>query len=658
MSTENIGINNSSPSDSNKFDEKLYLLLFADVANALTVNGFRSGEEHYNKHGKTEIESGTRSFLSQSNNVDAQTALASLSVVIGRISKENLVPWIFLSKNDQALIGKFINILFEIIYVASYPDLQKAVGSGTMKSGLLHWIEHGREEIIKGERNIGSVTTSGRTHALPAASVVTNANLHAILGAIDDWGSFVHACAAGVEFRLAPLGPQPDNDAGALPTAYTAIQALNNARAIPVELAIHTDIHSGTDSLYGCDPKVIAFYLPQYHRVRENDEWWGEGFTEWTNVRKAKPNFIGHNQPHVPLGHEYYDLADPTVQRRQAALAKEYGVTAFCYYLYWFDGRRMLERPLDQMLADDTIDHEFCVCWANENWTRTWDGKADDILIGQTHTPAADRRFIRDTLKYLRDPRYLRIDGKLALLVYRVDLLSNCRETTRVWREEVRKAGLGELHLCAVQFYGVTDPEPWGFDAAVEFPPHGWLVPENAPCTPPTLLNSDFQGHIFDYQKTVEWALSKPIPDYRWYRGVFPGWDNTARRQDTPHIFAHSDPYKFESWLTEIIRQTVIMAPIEHQVVFVNAWNEWGEGAHLEPDEQTGRLNLMALNSAIKTAKHEAWPLGALGRLRQVSSYPGRDKDERALLNLLRAQERAFSVLTAQLRATGVNPFV
>jgi tetratricopeptide (TPR) repeat protein len=444
----------------------------------------------------------------------------------------------------------------------------------------------------------------------------------------------------------------------ALMPETTALKRRERSRSADSQsAAIRSVITHAAEDIYSVDPKIIAFYLPQYHPVKENDEWWGEGFTEWINVKKAKPNFVGHDQPRVPENQHYYDLSDPQVQRNQAKIAKEFGITAFCYYLYWFDGRRILELPLDQMLADKSIDHEFCVCWANENWTRTWDGKASDILLEQVHSDDSDRRFIHDNMKYLRDPRYMRVDGKLVLLVYRVDLIPNCRETAEIWREEVRKAGLGELHLCAVQFYGITDPAPWGFDAAVEFPPHGWLVQENLPDHKLKMLNKNFKGQIFDYGKAVDWALSKSIPDYRWYRGVFPGWDNTARRQDTSHIFADSSHIKFEYWLTEVLRQTVTMAPPEHQVVFVNAWNEWGEGAHLEPDDKNGQLNLMALNSALKTARQEAWPLSVLGRLRQAGDYPGRSTDERALLAHLLGQEQSLATLAAQLRATGVNPF-
>lgn len=428
-----------------------------------------------------------------------------------------------------------------------------------------------------------------------------------------------------------------------------AEKIFSTAQPVNWNNTIKTHHSSYSGDLFAVNPKVIAFYLPQYHKVKENDEWWGEGFTEWTNVRKARPNFSGHYQPHKPLDGLYYDLADVNVQIKQAELAKEYGVSAFCYYMYWFGGRRVLERPLDQMLDNRKVDIPFCVCWANENWTRTWDGKADDVLLSQEHSPENDRLFIIDALKYLQDPRYLRIDGRLVLLVYRTDLLPNCAATAAIWREEVRRAGLGELHLCAVQFYGITDPTPWGFDAAVEFPPHGWLVQENLPDTQPEMLNDEFSGYIFDYEKAVDYALKKMTPDYRWYRGVFPGWDNTARRQNTSHIFHNSNPFAFERWLTEVLRQSVLMAPPEHQVVFINAWNEWGEGAHLEPDEMNGKLNLSAVHSALRTIRHESQPLAILSRLRQMQDYPERSQDELLLLNLLRGNYQSTQALKAML---------
>lgn len=397
------------------------------------------------------------------------------------------------------------------------------------------------------------------------------------------------------------------------------------------------------------NPKIVAFYLPQYHRIKENDSWWGEGFTEWTNVRKAVPNFVGHSQPHVPLNKNYYDLSDRSVQENQSILAKQFGVHAFCYYMYWFNGRRVLEKPLDQMLSNKNIDTEFCICWANENWTRTWDGNEKDVLLAQVHSPESDRAFILDAMKYLSDPRYMRVNGKLMLLVYRVDLIENCAGTASIWREEVRRAGLGELYLCAVQFYGITDPTPWGFDAAIEFPPHGWLEQSNLPDEPYQQLNKNFSGHIFDYKKSIDHALRKTIPDYNWHRSAFPGWDNTARRQNTPHIFAGNNPTLFESWLTQILRQQIIMSEPSHQVVFINAWNEWGEGAHLEPDEHFGYGNLEAVSSSLRTVRDEGEVINILRRLRRSDNYSERESDELTLLNILRGHEQSIRYLSQQL---------
>ena len=576
-----------------------------------------------------------------------QVAVPVIVALLGQASTDTPCPWGFLSDEEATLVQDFADTLFEAVYSDAYPDIRQIPDSNCGTSGFAHWLAFGRQEIADGQRAIGTAHAPARL-SLPNGS----AELQSLVAAVKDWGTLLLSCSRGVDYRVVPLRFD-DREA----PAAAALRELAQARTDPNGQAIRSDLQTGAEHLYGCAPRIVAFYLPQYHTIPENDLWWGKGFTEWVNVRKALPNFEGHHQPHVPLARDYYDLSDPQVQRKQAALAKEYGVSAFCYYMYWFNGRRVLERPLNAMLTDKSINHEFCVCWANENWTRTWDGKADDILIGQHHSPESDRRFILDALKYLADPRYLRVGGKLVLLVYRVDLLPDCRLTAAIWRDEVRRAGLGDLHLCAVQFYGISDPEPWGFDAAVEFPPHGWLVPENAPATSPAIINPAFQGTILDYTKSVEWALSKPYPDYTWYRTAFPGWDNTARRQDTPHIFASSNPLAFQSWLTSILRQTVIMAPVEHQIVFVNAWNEWGEGAHLEPDEQVGLLNLMALNSALSEARQAAWPLSLLARLRRPGDYPRRAGDEMALLNLLRSSENALGALVAQLRATGVNPF-
>ena len=557
---------------------------------------------------------------------------------------------------SDAVVEEFKNVLFESVYLQSCTDVAAALRHGGVVSGYDHWLERGRTEILERNRTLVDAPDPAEVVRQTRRSSLHD-DTRAVIDFIDDWRALLLGFSVGVAYlpqaRETPV-PAPEPAPALAPVPETV-----NYRVEPSDSTwtVQRVTTPGLEQYYDASPQIVAFYLPQFHRVRENDEWWGEGFTEWTNVRKARPNFKGHFQPRVPFGHDYYDLADPSVQQRQCRLAKEYGIRAFCYYLYWFDGRRLLELPLDQMLAEKTIDHEFCVCWANENWTRTWDGKANDILLGQTHTPDSDRRFILDSMKYLRDPRYMRVDGKLILLVYRVDLLPNASATAAIWREEVLKAGLGELHLCAVQFYGVTDPAPWGFDAAVEFPPHGWLGQENLMVPQPELINPDFKGYIFDYDKCVDWALSKPIPDYRWYRGAFPGWDNTARRQDTPHIFANSNPFSFERWLTAALRQSVIMAPPEHQIVFVNAWNEWGEGAHLEPDEAGGHFNLMALNSALKTARDSGWVLTLLGRLRTRGDYPERTSDELRLVNHLRGHEQALRALSDRLRATGSNPY-
>ncbi len=347
--------------------------------------------------------------------------------------------------------------------------------------------------------------------------------------------------------------------------------------------------------------KLIAYYLPQFHPIPENDEWWGKGFTEWTNVTKATPLFGGHYQPHLPGELGFYDLRIPEVMERQIELAKQYGIHAFCFYYYWFGGKRLLERPLDMFLKHPEWDFPFCVCWANENWTRRWNGGEQDILMAQTHSPEDDLACIEDLARYLRDPRCVRIDGKPVLIVYRVDILPEAAATAQRWREYCRRAGLGEIMLIAAQTFGITDPRPYGFDAAVEFPPHGGRARNITHLVDD--LHADFEGAIFDYAGIPEFSPPKSTP-YTAYRTVCAPWDNTARRGLAANVYANGSPASYERWLDQVATFTRQHNRPQDQLIFINAWNEWAEGAHLEPDAKWGYAYLNA--TARVLAKHQS----------------------------------------------------
>jgi glycosyltransferase involved in cell wall biosynthesis len=337
--------------------------------------------------------------------------------------------------------------------------------------------------------------------------------------------------------------------------------------------------------------KLIAFYLPQFHPIPENDKWWEPGFTEWTNVRRARPNFAGHVQPNLPTELGFYDLRDEDVMQKQAKLAREHGIFGFCYYYYWFNGKRLLEAPVDRMLASGQPDFPFCLCWANENWTRRWDGQDSEVLMLQQYSNDADERFIRDVLPFLHDRRYIRVNGKPLLMVYRVDQLPDAKQTAEHWRRVAMESGLPGLHLTAVQSFGIGDPREYGFDAAVEFPPHAPHKVIDRGSWPE--LNENFAGYLEDYTLVSEEYVKRPPVGYPWYRGIMPGWDNTPRRLESAHVYVHSSPRIYEAWLRQIVGQTLAQ-PGQAPLVFVNSWNEWAEGAHLEPDQWHGRANLDA----------------------------------------------------------------
>ncbi len=350
-------------------------------------------------------------------------------------------------------------------------------------------------------------------------------------------------------------------------------------------------------SLRGEDVRAIAFYLPQFHPIPENDLWWGKGFTEWANVTKARPNFKGHYQPHLPADLGFYDLRIPEVRDQQAELAREYGIHGFCYHHYWFGGRRLLERPFNEVLSSGRPDYPFCICWANENWTRRWDGAEKEVLIAQQHSDEDDRNFIRSLFPAFEDHRYIRINGKPLLIVYRVDILPNAQKAAAIWREEMRAAGLGEIYLCAAQTFGILDPTPYGFDAAVEFPPHRTFMTGLTATLPKT--NSRYSGMIHDYLAKAESMIHQPTPDYTLFKAVMPAWDNTPRRQDTSAIYINSSPEAYEYWLGKAVEYTITHHTGDERLVFINAWNEWAEGAHLEPDRRYGHQYLEATRNVL-----------------------------------------------------------
>ncbi len=353
------------------------------------------------------------------------------------------------------------------------------------------------------------------------------------------------------------------------------------------------------------DVKPIAFYLPQFYRTDYNDEWWGEGFTEWTSARRGETLFPGHHQPQLPLtGRDdlgFHDQTELKTLKAQAALAKAYGIYGFCHYFYWFGGRRVLEKPTDLMLAHPEVDMPFCLSWANENWSRRWDGGDTDILIPQDYDPDRYAELASDLAPYFSDSRYITSEGEVIFLIYRPDEIP---ELPRL-AQEIKKQAIACGHKGAIVLGTETfcvpgqqaDPRTQGLDGNVEFPPHGvstmqvhTIAREGQP---------KFEGMVFDQFNAFLTTLKRPSPDYKLFRGLFPAWDNTARRGRRANIFAGSSPELFANWLSAASSWTAQKHAPSQQFVFLNAWNEWAEGAHFEPDTKDGLAYLETLKGVL-----------------------------------------------------------
>lgn len=371
--------------------------------------------------------------------------------------------------------------------------------------------------------------------------------------------------------------------------------------------------------------RLLAMYFPQFHAIAENDEWWGKGFTDWVNVRKARPLFAGHHQPRVPLGGRYYDQSRKETLAWQIDLARRHGLYGFCHYHYWFDGKQLLQTPTNMVMESPELDFPFCLAWANETWSRRWDGRDHHILQEQTHRP--DKAIWQRHFDYLfrawSDDRAVKVDGKPVFLVYRAHRIQQIGEMFDFWRGAAHRRGLPGLYLVSMKQYEFPLPEVLKhFDATMQFQPFE------------AIYSPDYEGVVLETSKPV--AALRLLPEkaqdvlrairYRFFSGLtfydydmvwkqilkeereggipaFPGafvdWDNTARYVKRARIFKGASPERFEYWFRQLVAATA-RRPAPEQLIFLNAWNEWAEGTYLEPDEKHGHRYLEAVKRCME----------------------------------------------------------
>ena len=342
---------------------------------------------------------------------------------------------------------------------------------------------------------------------------------------------------------------------------------------------------------------LVAYYLTQFSPDEHNDKWWGKGTTEWNNVSKAVPQFVGHRQPRLPGEFGFYDLRIKDHMRRQIEVAKNYGIDVFSFYYYWFAGERILEKPLNMFLEDSSLDMPYMFCWANENWTKRFSGTDESVLIGMEPTVKNYQDFIHSVIPHFSDPRYFTIDGKIVLQIYRPGLVPQLEDVIHYWREQVRKICHKELYLIACQERdGKTNWIQKGFDAENEWMMESVKLYSKDITDQMHPLRKDFAGEIFDYADLVNKKkyFLKNNRHKKVYPAIMPSWDNTARRNNKGSIFYGSTPALYKKWLDDLIEEVKHRSDLDEPMIFVNAWNEWGEGTYMEPDHDYGFAYLEA----------------------------------------------------------------
>ena len=370
--------------------------------------------------------------------------------------------------------------------------------------------------------------------------------------------------------------------------------------------------------------RLVALYFPQFHAIPENDEWWGAGFTDWVNVKKAHPQYRGHYQPRIPLGERYYDQSKVETLAWQIDLARRHGLHGFCHYHYWFDGKQMLETPTNLVMQHRELDFPFALAWANETWSRRWDGRDHHILQQQRHTPdpALWKRHFDYLFRAWSDDRAIKVDGKPLFMIYRAHLILELGAMIDCWRELARERGLPGIYLVAMKQYEFPVPEVLRhFDATMQFQPFEAIFSPDFEDSPPVarralapfrLLPEKVQDLLraaryqwfpkltfYDYDKVWKHILQVEreggIPAFP---GAFVDWDNTARYVKRARIFKGASPERFAHWFRQLVEVTAAR-PEPERLIFLNAWNEWAEGTYLEPDERHGTRYLEAVRDAL-----------------------------------------------------------
>ena len=384
------------------------------------------------------------------------------------------------------------------------------------------------------------------------------------------------------------------------------------------------DLNVASNKFEQRSAKLIAMFFTQLHAIPENDEWWGKGFTDWDNVKSGIPQYDGHYQPRVPLNKNYYDQSLLETLRGQIDLAKQYGIYGFCHYHYWFDGKQLLETPTNLIMANKDIDFPFCLSWANETWSRRWDGRNSHILIQQTHPPTREswKRHYDYLIKVWTDPRAIKVDGKPVFVIYRPNRIEKIDEMLAFWRELAHQDGLPGLYfIFQKQGELATTNCLNSFDALFQFQPFEAI---NSPTyerrsirhSPLFKLVLALPEYCQDLLRDVRAKFSKELTlhdyDTAWrqvvairpdqklttFPGAFVDWDNTARYKNRATIYQGASPEKFGNWLSKLV-DTMPQRALPENFIFMNAWNEWSEGAYLEPDEHYGHQYLEAVKQVL-----------------------------------------------------------